>query len=222
MSAALVLGLLGVWLSTIDADTAQSAAQEGALSSVLRTLGVPSSVRCGSETASAVLCLNGDVLHIRLMSLNLAGSIATQIALLSALTSLNLFNNSVTGTIPTELKQLRSLDELILSQNYLTGRVGDISGASGGECKLALNCFDNCVDKPVFCSCSVRDDCNANANATVTSTSATATTATATRGASPHADATLIAGAVVGALLGVLLLAALISCCISRRSVTTA
>jgi hypothetical protein len=218
MSAALVLGLLGVWLSMIDADS--QTAQSAALSSVLRVLGAPSSVWCANETASAVLCVDGDVLHIRLMSMNLAGSIATQIALLTALTRLNLFNNSISGTLPTELKQLSSLDELILSQNFLTGRVGDISGASGGECKLALNCFDNCVDKPVFCSCSVRDDCNATV-VTSTSATATATAVMPTRSASPHADATLIAGAVVGALLGVLLLAALISCCINRRTSPT-
>lgn len=79
------------------------------------------------------LCNEEGLYHrIDLRSQNLAGTIPTEIALLSNhLAFLYLYDNEIDGTIPSELMQLKKMERIELTRNHLTGsiptQIGDLS-----------------------------------------------------------------------------------------------
>ena len=59
--------------------------------------------------------------ELRLLRLNLHGSLAHEIGNLSALKYLNFMWNQISGSIPTTIGQLQNLEFLLLNGNQLTG-----------------------------------------------------------------------------------------------------
>jgi hypothetical protein len=73
-------------------------------------------------------CNEESVVTLLLGSLRLAGTIPTELALLTTLTHLELAQNSLTGTIPTNLFRLTLLEELNIGINQLSGTIPDAVG----------------------------------------------------------------------------------------------
>ena len=63
------------------------------------------------------------VVSINLFNMGVKGTLPTQIALLTGLSSLDLHHNSLSGSIPTQMGLLTNLQYLALSDNLLTGSI---------------------------------------------------------------------------------------------------
>jgi hypothetical protein len=75
-----------------------------------------------------VTCFNGTVVDIELGNKGFAGSIPSEIGLMTALTQLDLSHNDIGGFIPEELYRLTDLEYLFLYQNKLTGTISSSAG----------------------------------------------------------------------------------------------
>jgi len=80
-----------------------------------------------------------DLKYLTLLSYYLTGTIPSEIGLLSDLTSLNLFFNDLTGTVPTEIGLMSSLTRLHFSSNALTGTIPSQLGLISGLESLSLS-----------------------------------------------------------------------------------
>jgi Leucine-rich repeat (LRR) protein len=77
---------------------------------------------CEDEWAG-ITCVAGVIVDLNLTGLSLAGSLATQVGLLTGLTSLNVSNNALDKSIPSELSSLAALTSLNMSTNSFTGAI---------------------------------------------------------------------------------------------------
>ncbi|KAK8486203.1 hypothetical protein V6N11_069155 [Hibiscus sabdariffa] len=72
---------------------------------------------------SGISCAQGNIVSVRLPKKGLTGTISSNFAKLTSLTTLDLSGNNLTGTIPTELTTLPKLAQLDVSNNQLYGKI---------------------------------------------------------------------------------------------------
>jgi len=70
-----------------------------------------------------VTCSSGHVVTLNLNGNQLSGTIPTELAMMTKLTSLDLRSNQIKGTIPTELATMMNLEYLSLNGNQLNGTI---------------------------------------------------------------------------------------------------
>ena len=94
--------------------------------------GAPSTKVCNGSTSSwtGVTCNGGVVKALLLGGMNLAGTIPSQLGLLSGLDRLELQSNRINGSIPTSMGNASSLMFLNLADNSLVGTVPSTLGLS--------------------------------------------------------------------------------------------
>jgi hypothetical protein len=91
------------------------------------------------------------LIHLRLDSNNLTGTLPAALKRITLLRVLNLRNNSLTGTIPEELEKLEILDKVNLSDNLLTGSVPNVQNWPDlTEIDLSRNQFSGTLPKDFF------------------------------------------------------------------------
>eukprot|EP00249_Psilotum_nudum_P009962 c22254_g2_i2 orf=286-2082(+) len=94
---------------------------------------------CSSQWLGVVCNSNGRVISLILSSMQIIGTIPTQIGNLASLQKLDLSFNNFTGSIPKQLGKLRSLNVLILQSCGLTGSIPAELGNMSNLTFLALN-----------------------------------------------------------------------------------
>eukprot|EP00249_Psilotum_nudum_P009961 c22254_g2_i1 orf=286-2409(+) len=94
---------------------------------------------CSSQWLGVVCNSNGRVISLILSSMQIIGTIPTQIGNLASLQKLDLSFNNFTGSIPKQLGKLRSLNVLILQSCGLTGFIPAELGNLSNLTFLALN-----------------------------------------------------------------------------------
>ena len=99
-------------------------------------------VTCGAPGAA--------ILELNLKDAGIAGSIPTEIGLLTDLESLHLQLNGLTSSIPTELASLVALRDLRLQTNQLTGPLPSQLAALQNLTEVRVQQNDLCGDLPIF------------------------------------------------------------------------
>jgi hypothetical protein len=102
----------------------------------LTNLGVQAQDECDWQ---GVTCVNDKVAELRFGSLELAGTIPTEISLLQNLTYLDISQNNLQGSIPEGLYDLVNLQSLYLYQNQLTGSISSSAGNWKNMIRLHLS-----------------------------------------------------------------------------------
>mmetsp|Transcript_13996 Transcript_13996/g.24348 ORF Transcript_13996/g.24348 Transcript_13996/m.24348 type:complete len:504 (-) Transcript_13996:164-1675(-) len=83
------------------------------------------------ELQMGAFCENSSVIEIWLETTGLRGSIPSELALLSSLESINLFENLLSGTIPAEIFYLGNLTQFEVDENILSGSIpGEVGQAT--------------------------------------------------------------------------------------------
>ncbi|KAK8522771.1 hypothetical protein V6N13_115724 [Hibiscus sabdariffa] len=74
-----------------------------------------------------IFCVQGNILSVHFQQKGLTGTISSNFANLTSLTTLDLSGNNLTGTIPEELTKLPNLTQLDVSNNNLYGKIPSFS-----------------------------------------------------------------------------------------------
>jgi hypothetical protein len=175
--------------------------QWGALMNFYTAVNCTSTAECprfalsGPCDGNRLVCTSGRVTRIWLVSsLDLAGTIPTDIGVLTAITQLILSGNILLrSTLPSEILKLTALDDLRLDGTSLSG-VLPLIFETAGICRLRDSCF-NCTQAPKLCQsnvvCSNRGQPSCPLPpATTTSAMTTATSSTAAAITTSAASAT--------------------------------